>query len=429
MKKLYVRIAIGIVIVGILFACGYVYSTQLKNANSKVTVKACKLETKDMTAKLDISGVMLPNETVSIVPKIGGRIKAMNVKTGSKIKAGEIIAIIEANELSAQMAQAEAAVKMAEDQIDQARINMRTAESTASSTEKILIDQATQAKINFEIAERAYNKDLALSVSGQVPQSQLEDNKNKYDVAKKQYVMSIISDGSSAQSQILTAKSKYELAQKQYEIASGATLEQAKAALNVLKVQFDNTIISSPISGTVTNENLHVGELAAVGSTIVTIADTNLLKLKGTVSQEFVPILKEGQKIDVKIDAYKDSAFEGTVSKLGPVAMSTGTDFPIEITISNSQDLLAGFSAKASLNLTIEAKNILPISTLVVDNGKNYVYIIKDGVVVKQIVEIGLKNDSVVEIIKGINASDIVAQTNVKDLFEGSKVVIENKSE
>lgn len=357
-----------------LVGCG---SETAANMNG-VSVKTATAEKHKLQTNVDIAGVLLPVQTVNIASKISGQVTSMGFDVGSSVKVGETLITLETKTLNTQLEQAQAALKQAE---------------TAAESAKYQVDQA---KINLDSATKDYERNKALFDAQAISQSTL--------------------DGYT---------SKLQLAQKQYELASGPAQDQAQAAINTaqaninsINVQLENATITSPINGIITNRNLNPGEVASVGVSLLTIADTSTLKLKGTISQEAVPLLKSGDEVNISIDIYPNKVFKGQISSIGPVAVSTGKYFPIEISISNTGDIKAGLSAHAPISLTTDENIIIPASAVVQNNGQSYVYVIKDNVASKRTVETGLANDKEIEILKGLDSGEKVATTNLNSLSD-----------
>jgi RND family efflux transporter MFP subunit len=357
-----------------LAGCG---SEAAANMNG-VSVKTAAAEKHKLQTNVDVAGVLLPVQTVNIASKISGQVTSMGFDVGSSVKVGETLITLETKTLNAQLQQAQSSLQAAEAAVQSAQ------------------NQAEQAKINLDTAQKAYDRTKALFDANSVSQSQLED-----------------------------ATSKLQLTQKQYDIASGPAQNQAQAAINTaqaninsINVQLENATITSPINGIITNRNLNPGEVASVGVSLLTIADTSTLKLKGTISQEAVPLLKSGDEVNISIDIYPNKVFKGQISSIGPVAVSTGKYFPIEISISNTGDIKAGLSAHAPISLTTDENIIIPAAAVVQNNGQSYVYVIKDNVASKRTVETGLANDKEIEIIKGLDSGEKVATTNLNSLSD-----------
>lgn len=372
--KIYLSLIMSIISIFVLGGCGSEAAGNMNGVNVKVaTADKHKLQT-----AIDVTGVLVPTQTVNVSSKISGQVLSLGFDVGNSVKSGDTLITLETKTLNAQLEQAQAALQQAE--------------AAAQSTK----NQIDVAKINLDSAQKDYDRNKALFDSQAISQSTL--------------------DGFT---------SKLQLAQKQYELASGPAQAQAQAAINTaeaninnINVQLQEATITSPINGIITNRNINPGEVASPGVSLITIADTSVLKLKGTISQDAVPLLKSGQDIDVSIDVYSGKVFKGQISNIGPVAVSTGKYFPIEISINNTGDIKAGLSAHVSINLTSDEGIIVPASAVVQNNGQNYVFVIKDKVASKRTVEIGLTSNKEIQILKGLDAGEQVATTNLNSLFD-----------
>jgi len=331
-----------------------------------VQAKKEKLET-----TVDIAGVLVPSKVVNISAKMLGQVKTVDAEVGDRVNAGQTLVQLETKELNAQLQQARAALQSVE-------------------------DQAVQARINLDLAQKSYDRVKQLASNGAAPQSQLDDAKNKLD-----------------------------LAQKQYDIATGSGHNQAQAAVDSIRVQLENAVIQSPLNGVVINRNVNAGEIISPGAPVLTIADTSVLKLKSKVSQEMLPVLGVGQRVGIAIDIYPNKKFEGRISQIGPLAVGTGEYFPIEISMDNGDGIKAGLTAHAGIKITSEDGVLIPQSAVVRNNGENYVFVVKDGKASKRMVVTGLKNDSEIAVLKGLESGEQIAVSNVNTLRDDMEVKIE----
>ncbi|QGP91663.1 Macrolide export protein MacA [Neomoorella glycerini] len=370
-------------------------------AGDRVTVKAAAAGRGKLAATVEISGALVPVRVASVVSKLAGQVLAVKADVGDRVQAGQVLVEIDTKELQAQLRQAEAAVRGVQDQAEQARIGMETAQVAIAN-----------AGVALDAAQKYYDRIKALADAGAASQSQLDDARTKLDQAK---------NGLDA------AKKQYEVAKKQYEIASGSGLAQAQAAVNTIKVNMSNAVITSPITGVVTNRNINPGEMAAPTSPLplLTIADTSTLKLQGTVGQEAVPLLAGGQKVTVTMDALPGREFTGTVTQVGPVAAATGQRFPVEISLANPGELKAGMTARAVFKLAAPEGVVVPLAAVRTDGGQDYVFVVKNGKVERRPVVLGLKNEEQVMVLKGLEAGEQVAVTNVGVLQDGMAVTVE----
>ncbi|GEA18355.1 efflux RND transporter periplasmic adaptor subunit [Moorella sp. E306M] len=370
-------------------------------ASDRVTVKAVAAGKGKLAATVEITGALVPVRVANVASKLAGQVLAVKADVGDQVKAGQVLVEIDTKELQAQLQQAEAAVRGVQDQAEQARIGMEAAQVAVAN-----------ARVALDAAQKYYNRIKALADAGAASQSQLDDARTKLDQAKNGYE---------------AASKQYEVAKKQYETASGSGLAQAQAAVNTIKVNMSNAVITSPITGVVTNRNINPGEIAAPTSPLplLTVADISTLKLQGTIGQEAVPLLSTGQKVTVTLDALPGREFTGTVTQVGPVAAATGQRFPVEISLANPGELKAGMTARAVFKLTAPEGVLVPLAAVHTDGGQDYVFVVKNGKVERRPVVLGLENEEQVMVLKGLEAGEQVAVTNVGVLQDGMAVTVE----
>ncbi len=352
-----------------------------RNENKAVPVTTATADIQELETTLELGGVLVPVQTVDISSKISGKVISLGFNVGSAVKAGDILIQLDTDTLDAQLLQAEA--------------GLQSAEAAAESVK----NQASLAKINRDAAQKLYDRTKLLYESDVVSQSQMDDVTDKLNIA-----------------------------QNQFENAFGPAQDQAQAAISTaraniknLQVQIDNATIRSPLDGFVTNQSVNVGQVISPGVSVISIVDTSTLKLRSTVTQDLLPLLSVGQEMDITIDSYPVNEFKGTISSIGPIAVSTGEVFPLEITVKNDGSFTAGLSAHASV-LTRTKGIVAPVSSVVQNSGESYVFVVKDKTASKRAVKVGLKNDQAAQILQGLDAGEIVAVTNVSALTDNMTV-------
>ncbi|MDD4334914.1 MAG: efflux RND transporter periplasmic adaptor subunit [Desulfotomaculaceae bacterium] len=354
-----------------------------RNGGGAVAVTAATAERRELETTLELSGVLAPVHSVDIASKISGKAVSLGANVGSAVRTGDVLIQLDTDTLSAQLAQAEAGLQ------------------SAGAAAEAAVNQALLAGINLDAAQKLYDRTRVLYESGAVSQSQMDDITDKLNIAKNQY-----------------------------ENASGPAQAQAQAAISTaranvrnIQVQIDNATIRSPIDGIVAVQNVNVGQVVAPSVTVISIVDTSTLKLKSTVSQDLLPLLAVGREMDVTINSYPDLSLKGTISNIGPIAVSTGEVFPLEIAVNNSGDLLAGLSARASTRITVEGI-VIPSSAVAQGGGESYLFVISDNTAVKRIVKAGLKSNQAAQILSGLSAGEKVAVTNVGALADNKPVTV-----
>jgi RND family efflux transporter MFP subunit len=349
----------------------------------RVTVKSATATAGAIVRNVEFSGVLVPDKTVNIYAKLAGQATYVGADVGNAVKAGQLLVQIDTKELNAQLKVAEAALSGVMDQAAQAKIGVET------------------ARLNLDLAQRAYDRTRTLFQTKVVTQSQLDDAQTKLDLAK----------------------SAFDNASQQYQTVSDSGVAQAQAQANLIRVQISNSTITSPISGVITNRNINLGEITSLSTPLMSVADTSTLKLQGNLSQEDIVHLSVGSKVKVSVDVVPGKTFIGRVEQVGPVAAATGQYFPVVVRLANDGKLLAGMTAKASFTLNGAQGIIVPLSAIGSgEDGQAFVFVVSGGTVHKRQVTLGMKNDTNVQVLSGLQAGDIVATTNVDALQDGMGV-------
>ena len=194
-------------------------------------------------------------EEYRVSGKVPGRILELRVKEGDMVQAGDTLAIIEAPDVKAKMAQAQSAADAAAAMEQMAKNGARKEQLQAA---KQLVEQA---KAGLEIAEKSYNR-MKILYEEEVVSAQ------KYDEAEAMY--------KSAQAQMKAAQSQYDMAvngaRAEERRAASATAGQARGAVQEVTSYINETVQIAQMAGEVTDVYPKVGELVGTGSPIMSIA-------------------------------------------------------------------------------------------------------------------------------------------------------------
>ena len=109
---------------------------------------------------------------------------------------------------------------------------------------------------------------------------------------------------------------------QQYDAASSA-MDVAKSALDTAQIQLDNAVIKAPISGIILVKSIEPGELATVGTPIVTMADLSVVKLMVYLAEENVGKVSLGEQVAVSVDSYPNQKFMGKITYISDQAEFT----------------------------------------------------------------------------------------------------------
>lgn len=182
--------------------------------------------------------------------------------------------------------------------------------------------------------------------------------------------------------------------------------------------------VLSPIDGVVGKVNVEVGQTAAPGMPVATVASySTRIRVKAAVSDADLPYVKPGATADVLISALPDQVFSGRVTRISPIVDAASRSATVEVLLPNSQRrLVPGMTA--SVRLVVERREhvvTVPLGALFATDKTRVVII--DGTTARvRAIQVGLVGDEKAEVVSGINPGDQVATTGKERVQDGEKV-------
>jgi len=211
-----------------------------------------------------------------------------------------------------------------------------------------------------------------------------------------------------------------------------AELKEAKANLALSREKLSDTIIRAPISGIVSKKVIAIGEYVEENTLLLEIVDINPLKLRFTVPERYASLIKphdeENSWIKFRVEAYPEKDFSAKIYFINPQVNPDTRRMEIKAWVDNSQGLLRpGFSARVRI-VAKSHKNALiaPDQAIIPKEGKFIAYVVdkEKGIAMQREVEIGLRFEEGVEIIKGLTEGDLVVVRGNQDLSDGDRIRI-----
>jgi len=273
------KVLIGIGAVLLVWIIGAIINSKREKPIPVTTDKATR---RTIVQIVSATGKIQPETEVKISPEVAGEIIELPVDDGIAVKKGDLLVKIKPDSYKALVEQQEAAISSAKATNLQQKATMLKAEQDLKRAD----DMYTKKTISIQ----EYNAAQAA-----------------HDVAKNTYESSL------------------------HEI------ERAQAGSSQAREQLSKTTIYSPIDGTVTVLNSKLGErLVATGqfagTEVMRVADLNHMEARVDVNENDVVNVKVGDKASVKIDAYSDRRFHGTVHQIANTGKTTGTGTQEEVT-------------------------------------------------------------------------------------------------
>jgi HlyD family secretion protein len=352
--KTWHKVAIG---AGVVVVLGGIVLFSVNQANKGVvTVQTAKVAKQDSLVSLvTASGEVKPTTYTNVTAQGFGRITAILVKEGDKVKKGDKLLLQENVQANADVQAQSAATTSAES-------GAQAAEGSYKAAQADLISQ----QANMEKAKLDYERGQGLYKDGLIPKQDFDQRKTTYDGAAASV------ESAKARVQALRAQMDQTLAQ----------VNQSRAVLTHQEDVLHKTVYTSPINGIVSYLPERVGDYVVPGITntngsfIMTLSDMSIITAEVKVDETDIVNVKMGQDADVTIDAVPGKVFKGKVTEVGSQAVlrSSGLtttqtttssqeakDFKVVVTLESPPDnLRPGLSATAKIK-TAERKNAVAI--------------------------------------------------------------------
>lgn len=267
-----------------------------------------------------------------ISPKVEGRLVKLYVAEGDAVTAGQELAELDNAQLAVAVAQAEAALEQAKANYAKLPDDLKSAQANVDEAQQGLAnvqDQAKSVEIALGDAKRNLDETQALYSGGGASKEALDSATSGYGTAQAG-LDAAQANVSSAQASLRNAQAQLEAIDNTGADSYLAQLKQAQAAYDNAKLNYNESLIYAPISGTVVRTSATVGETLSPGQTILSISNLQSSWVVAYIEETAYGRIRPGQSVDVRVDTYPGKTFSGKVIELGGVTQATGSTFPTE---------------------------------------------------------------------------------------------------
>jgi len=343
------------------------------------------------TSSLLLPGNIEPLYSAAVYARTEGYLERRNIDIGSKVKAGQVLAVISSPEVDQQLLQARATLAQSNASLLQAKAALE------------------QAKANAELTRLTKERDLPLGQQHAISQ-QIVDQAVQAHSAR-------IADVSAAEANISAAQANVEA-------------NQANVA-RLLQLQSFEQVVA-PFEGVITERNVERGDListgsAAVGKPLFSIAQSSTLRIQIDVPQSDAVNIQDGQKASIDVKERLGREYTGMVIRSAGSLDSAARTMLTEVQIDNRDgSLLPGMYAQVKFTLAeLHTSLIIPTSALMIDHSGMHVVTVGANHKVHFIpVVIGRDMGIQVEVLQGIQGSDTLVASPSDLLHDGQDVEV-----
>jgi RND family efflux transporter MFP subunit len=353
-------------------------TTEKAGPTALPAIEVVKVVEQPLEVTLSLPGELNPYQTVALYSRVTGFVKAIQVDRGSRVRAGEQIAVLDAPELVAQKSEAQSKLQSAQAQLGAIQSK---AEGNASTYEKLKAASATPGVVagnDVVLAQKAVEAD---------------------------------------QGQIAAAQQN---------------IEAARQALKSVSDMEAYLRITAPFSGIVTERNVHPGALVGptggpgTATPIVRIVESNRLRLVIPVPEAYTAGVMNGTSLAFTVAAYPGQTFAGTVARISQSVDVASRTMAVELDVNNADGRLApGTFCQVRWSVRRSAPSLLvPSGSVANTTGRTFVIRVQGGRTEWVDVKTGLASGTLIEVFGDLKAGDEIAARGTDELRAGAQVQV-----
>jgi HlyD family secretion protein len=410
------------VLVFVLLGAWSVLSTKVNAAPEVQTQRVTSLSagSAPQGVVLNATGYIVAAHKIQVAAKVIGKVKWIGVEKGDRVREGDVVVRLEADEYQAQMQQAKGQLTTLQARLDEALHGSRPEEVAQA------VANVDSAKADLENARVTLDRNRQLVRENVAPKQSLDDAQARYD---------------SAVQKVNALQKTYELVKlgprKEQIDSLRGQLEQVKGMVAYAETNLANTIIRAPVTGTILERAVEkgefvttsfVGERGAKGY-VVSLADLNDLEVELDISQNDFAKLHAQQRGIVSTDAFPDRKYEGFIKEISPEANRQKATVQIKVKVAKPDEYLRPEMNASVAFISDEqpaAAQTLPTARVLLVPASSLkdgaVFVVLDGKAVRRVVKTGAVSPQGVRIEQGLIGGEDVIVNPPAGLKDGDKV-------
>ncbi len=372
-----------------------------------VAVQTAVAEKTDLVQTVETDAILFPIDQAAITPKVAAPVRRFYVNRGSRVRKGQLLALLENSDLSAAAMENKGGLEQA-----QAAFSNATRATLPEEWKKADLDAAA-AKQMLDAEQKLYSSREELFKQGALPRKELDQSGVALTQARNQYLV--------AQQHLEALQS---VGKRDQLKSANAQLMAARGKYLGASAQLSYTEIHSPIDGVVAERPLYPGETAPAGAPLIVIVDSSKVIAKAHLAQEQAALLKVGDVAEITGPG-ADTLTAGKVTVVSPATDPNSTTVEVWVEAANPEGHLRP-GASAHLSITVArfpGVTAVPAEAILTSDGKTTVMVVgKDNVARQTEVKVGVRSGKEIQITEGIKPGETVVSTGAYGLPDGAKV-------
>jgi len=344
---------------------------------------------------VDVVGTLAAVDQVTVSSEADGKVEKINADLGDRVRAGQVL--IQLDDEKQRYAYEQ----------QQAALARTLAQYGAPDPEHLPAIEETpdakRTKADLAQAEQSYERAAELFKRTLIPQQALDDAKTAVETKKATY------DASLHNARNLRA-----------------SIQASQATMKLAARQLRDAEIRAPFDGYVERRLVNLGELVKAQMPVMAIVRLDPLKVIAEIPEKMAPWIADGRPVELRVDAYRDRTFTGTVTRISPAVNTSTRAFPFEAIVPNPEAVLKpGTFARVHVESgKVDNVLTLPYAALQYRYGVNRVFVVSGDRLAVRELQVGERLGERIEILSGVKAGEQVAITDVEALADGALVSV-----
>jgi len=381
--------------------CSKPDTIQAKQDTGPVPVRVAPVRARDVQRSVEGVGTLFPFEEAVVSAEIEGRVDEVKVDLGDNVTAGQLMVHISDEEQRYMLAQMEAQMR--------------------GGLERLGLKD-----------EKDKVRDIRETPEPRRARADLVDAEQRL-----QRVRNLVDQGIASRADLDQAEARFKSLQAAYDstLTTVRTMIQEvdrfRAQLDMQRKKLRDAKVLAPFAGAVKERQVTVGQYVRANTPLLTLVRVDPLRLRLEVPERMAPWIRNGQIVDVAIEAYQDRKFRGEVWRISPMVDQSKRTFVVEAKVANSNgELKPGSYARARVPTEkVERIRLIPSRAVQYVFGTNKAYVVKNDTIEARDLKLGDRFDQDVEVLEGLEEGEQVALTQLARLDTGAKVRIESGAE
>lgn len=318
----------------------------------------------------------------SVSSRIMAYVREVRVNQGDRVRAGQLLITLDAKDLDTSVRRAE-----------EARREARSAEAEVESAIRA-------AKAQFDLAEVTFQRMKDLFDKKSISHQEFDEARARLQLARANHDMAVSR-------------------RRQLE----AKIEQAEAAVGNASIMRGYAEITAPFAGVVTEKRVEPGNLATPGAPLLIIEQTGSYRLEVPVDESLLPSLRNGQRVEVKLEALARS-FEAPVAEIVPSVDPATRSVMVKLDLPGQTGLRTGMSGRARFPGAVSKVLALPASAVRQQGSLQFVFVADQGRARGRLVTTGEHRGGMVRILSGLSEGDSYIHPLPPTLIDGAPVEV-----